>query len=94
MSLSEFMALADVKSRLSEVVDEVSRESSHIVITRHGKPAAVVISIDEYEAMVETLEILSDASLVEEIFRSRLEQETAIVLSPDQLRARLANNAT
>ena len=94
MPLSEFMALADVKSRLSEVVDEVSRESSYIVITRHGKPAAVVISIDEYEAMVETLEILSDASLVEEIFRSRLEQETAIVLSPDQLRARLANNAT
>lgn len=93
MSISEFMALADVKSRLSEVVDEVSRESSHTVITRHGKPAAVVISIDEYEAMVETLEILSDASLVEEIFRSRIEQEVAIILSPDQLRARVAKNS-
>jgi prevent-host-death family protein len=90
MSISEFMALADVKSRLSEVVDEVGRESSHTVITKHGKPAAVVISIDEYESMVETLEILADASLVEDIFRSNLEQSEAIVLTADQLRERLA----
>ncbi len=85
------MPLAEVKSRLSEVVDEVERESSHTVITKHGRPAAVVISIDEYESMVETLEILSDSSLVEDIFKSNLEIAEAVVLTPDQLRDRLHN---
>jgi antitoxin YefM len=91
MSISEFMPLAEVKSRLSEVVDEIERESSHTIITKHGRPAAVVISVEEYESMVETLEILSDPSLVEDIFRSKLEESQAVVLSADQLRERIAN---
>ena len=53
------MPLAEVKSRLSEVVDEIERESSHTVITKHGRPAAVVISVDEYESMIETAYLLS-----------------------------------
>ena len=91
MSISEFMPLAEVKSRLSEVVDEIVRESSRTVITKHGRPAAVVISVDEYESMIETLEILSDPSLVEDIFKSKLEESQAVVLSADQLRERIAN---
>lgn len=89
MSISEFMPLAEVKSRLSEVVEEIERESSRTIITKHGKPAVVVISVDEYESMVETLEILSDPSLVEDIFRSKLEESTAVVLSAEQLRDRI-----
>ncbi len=93
MSISEFMPLAEVKSRLSEVVEEIERENSRTIITKHGKPAVVVISIDEYESMVETLEILSDPSLVEDIFRSKLEEATAVVLTADQMRNRITNRA-
>src|ERR1700733_11834609 len=45
MSVSEQMPLADVKNRLSEVVDRLEREHSRAVITKHGHPAAVVISV-------------------------------------------------
>jgi PHD/YefM family antitoxin component YafN of YafNO toxin-antitoxin module len=30
------------------------------VITRHGKPVVVMIGIDDYEALMETLDILND----------------------------------
>jgi antitoxin YefM len=52
--------LTELRDKLSEVVDEVVATSAEYVITRHGRPVAVVINYDEYESMVETLNILSD----------------------------------
>ena len=51
----------EARSRLSELVDEVEHKHEHLVITRNGRPAAVVLSADEYEALEETLEVLEDA---------------------------------
>lgn len=50
----------DVRNRLSEIVDEVESTGTEYVITKHGRPAAVILSHDEYESLVETLNILSD----------------------------------
>lgn len=54
------MPLRDVKNKLSEVVDQVDREHDRVVITRHGRPAAVVLSTDDLESLEETLAILGD----------------------------------
>ncbi len=70
------MALRDVKNRLSEVVDQVEREHDRVVITRHGKPAAVVISADDLASLEETLEIVSRPELVGQI-RDSLDELTA-----------------
>lgn len=67
MSVDGVMALRDVKNRLSEVVDQVEREHDRIVITRHGKPAAVVISTDDLASLEETLEIMSRPQLMSQI---------------------------
>lgn len=40
MAMPEQMPLAEVKNRLSEVVDEVERERARVVITKHGRPVA------------------------------------------------------
>jgi prevent-host-death family protein len=71
MKLSEQLPLADVKSRLSEVVDRVEREHDRIVITRYGRPAAVMLSIDDLESLEETLQILSDPNLMADIQQAR-----------------------
>ncbi|WP_419856123.1 type II toxin-antitoxin system Phd/YefM family antitoxin [Candidatus Poriferisodalis sp.] len=52
--------LTDVRSNLSEIVDEIDRTGTQCVITKHGRPVAVIVSRDEYESLVETLNILSD----------------------------------
>ncbi len=53
--------LTEARNRLSEIVDEVTATGSELVITRHGRPAAVVMGYDDYESLIETLNILSDA---------------------------------
>jgi antitoxin YefM len=67
MSVDAEMALRDVKNRLSEVVDQVEREHGRVVITRHGKPAAVVISTDDLESLEETLEVVSRPKLIAQV---------------------------
>jgi prevent-host-death family protein len=77
MSVSEQMPLADVKNRLSEVVDRLEREHGRVVITRHGHPAAVVISVDDLESLEETLDIMDSAALLADIRESLAQLSTA-----------------
>jgi antitoxin YefM len=51
----------ELRETLSDVLDDVDATGAEYTITRHGRPIAVVLSYDEYESMIETLNILSDA---------------------------------
>ncbi len=60
-------ALRTVKDRLSEFVDRVQQEHDRVVITRNGRPAAVLISPEDLESLEETLDLLSDRKAVKEL---------------------------
>jgi antitoxin YefM len=64
MPAVEHMPLAEVKSRISEVVDRLEREHGRVVITKHGRPAVVMLSLEDLESLEETLAVLSDPELV------------------------------
>ena len=59
-SPSSTSSLTDVRGNLSEVIDEVARTGGEVVITKHGKPVAVLLAYDEYESLIETVNVLSD----------------------------------
>lgn len=61
------MNVADAKARLSELVDTVSTTHDRVEITRNGKPVAVLMSVEEYVSLRETIAILSDAGAVAQI---------------------------
>ena len=61
------LPLSEVKTRLSELVNVVEQREEEITITRNGKPVAVLISADAYEAWKETLHILADVELMQEV---------------------------
>lgn len=86
MSVSEQMPLAEVKNRLSEVVERLEREHGRVVITKHGRPAAVVLSVDDLESLEETLDVLSNDALVADIRQALAEHTSAPapVLSKDE----------
>jgi len=52
-------SLADAKTHLSEIVDSVEETQEHVAITRRGRPAAVLMSVDEYEGLMETLDLMA-----------------------------------
>lgn len=62
--------LSQVKTHLSSLVDEVDGRDERVVITKHGRPAAVLVSNDYLEGLEETLEIMSDREFYEEIKRA------------------------
>ena len=53
MSVPGQMPLAEAKNRLSEVVDRLEREHGHVIITKHGRPAAAVISVEDLQSLEE-----------------------------------------
>jgi antitoxin YefM len=73
------MPLAEVKNRLSEVVDQLEREHGRIVITKHGRPAAVVLSVDDLESLEETLDVMGNATVLADLREALTELATADV---------------
>ncbi|HEY6275836.1 MAG TPA: type II toxin-antitoxin system Phd/YefM family antitoxin [Streptosporangiaceae bacterium] len=86
MAVGEQMSLADVKNRLSEVVERLEREHGRVVITKHGHPAAVVISVEDLESLEETLDVMDSEGLLADIREALAGLATgdAQVLSKDE----------
>lgn len=59
--------LADVKARLSAVLDDVTRTHERVVVTRNGRPEAVILSVDDLAAIEETLDVLTTPGLRDEL---------------------------
>jgi prevent-host-death family protein len=67
MISAEYKSIADTRDHLSEVVDRIERQHGRVVVTRHGRPAAVLMSLEDLESLEETASILSDAALLDDI---------------------------
>lgn len=65
--------LTEVRDNLRQVVDGVVATGDEYIITRHGKPVAVVVGIDEYEALIESLNILSDDATMSAVAEAEAE---------------------
>jgi prevent-host-death family protein len=82
------LPLAEIKKRLSEIVDGVEQRHDRVVLTRNGRAAAVILSPEDLAAIEDTLEILSDPEARREIRRAEAELDAGRGLSADELRAR------
>jgi len=65
--MSKTLTLSEAKARLSELVATVERTEEELVITKNGKPAAVLISAEEFDSWKETKQIQRDPALMQEI---------------------------
>ncbi len=81
MSYSETVPLSKAKASLSEFIRRVREEHESFAITHRGKVEGVLLSVEEYESLIETLEILSDRELMTSIRRG-LKDEKAGRLHP------------
>ncbi len=86
--MTETLPLAEIKAHLSEIVDRVEREHERVVLTRNGRPAAVILSPADLEALEDTLDLLSDARAMKEINAAREDAAKGRVLTADELRAK------
>ena len=82
--------LADVKARLSAVLDEVRDTHERVVITRNGRPEAVILALSDLEALEETLDLLSTPGALEQIRQAEADIAAGGAVDADELRRLLA----
>ncbi|MCQ9208551.1 MAG: type II toxin-antitoxin system Phd/YefM family antitoxin [Omnitrophica bacterium] len=60
------MPVSEVRGRLPELIKRISHMGKHLIITKNGKPEAIMLSPEE----LETLEIKADQKLLRSILRA------------------------
>jgi antitoxin YefM len=84
------MSLADVKARLSELVGRVQAHHERVTVTVHGRPSAVLIAVEDLEALEETLSVLSDPDTLRRLVDSDAELARGEVVGAEELAESMA----
>jgi antitoxin YefM len=81
------LPISQLKSKLNDYVDAVAETRDQITITKNGAPAAVLIGVDEWESIQETLHWLSQPGIVESIAESEADVAAGRTYGEDEIRA-------
>lgn len=75
ISFSETIPVSKAKTYFSELLKRIKEHHESFAITQRGKIEGVLLSFDEYESLIETLEILSDRELMDSIKRGLTDEK-------------------
>jgi antitoxin YefM len=91
------MSLAAAKTRFSALVEEAVATHEQVTVTRNGEPAVVVLAVEDYESLLETLAILQDPADRAQFEQARREADEGDVIEEEEMaalmRERLARRA-
>jgi len=90
MRMTKTIPVREFRSNLAEVLSDVADRRDHVVVTRNGRPAAALVPVDEYQALEETAEILSDTATLDAIHAGLDELARGETVDLDDLRRELA----
>jgi prevent-host-death family protein len=82
----DFVGRRDFRERLPEILKAARKKKSLVFITDRGKPDAVCMPVEEYEALTELMEDLRDPELISMVKKSRREIERGEVMELEELK--------
>ena len=78
--------LSEAKDKLSYLVKETAETTKPVTISVNGRNQVVLISMEEYESLLETIEILKDQALVKKIAGSMEDMKKGKLVRFDDIR--------
>ena len=54
------MSLKKLRPELPKVIAKIDGKLDRYIVTKRGKPVIVMLSVEDYESLMETLDILAD----------------------------------
>lgn len=85
-TMARVVPFTDARATLSDLLDVVENEQEHVVITRQGKPVAIVMSVGEWESWEETLDVLSDAEAMDALRESEEDVKAGRLVNLDDVK--------
>jgi len=85
------ITLKELRPELPEVIKNIDTKLDRYIITKRGKPVVMMMNIDDYESILETIEILSDKQAVQRIKQAKEEIAKGKTISLKELRRKIEN---
>lgn len=86
--MAKIVPFTEARANLTDLLDALEKKHEHVLITRNGRPSAVMLSADEYESLEETLDILQDKELMDALKKSEADVHTGRLVELKDLRSR------
>jgi prevent-host-death family protein len=77
-------AFTDVRDKLSDILDNIEDTGEAFIITRHSRPTAVLLGIEEYQSLLETLNIMSDDDTMDALAEADLDIAEGRIIAGDE----------
>ncbi len=88
--MAKTVPVHELRSNLGRLLGDVADRRDHVLVTRNGRPAAALVPVDEYEALEETAEILSDPDAIAALEAGLAELQRGETVTLEELRDELA----
>jgi antitoxin YefM len=92
--MAKFQTITEAKTHLNEIVDAFDDSTEEVVLTRHGKPAAVLMGWNAWEGLLETLDIMSTPGAMDDLRQAHARYLAGEYLTIDQVEASLRARGT
>jgi antitoxin YefM len=92
--MAKFQTITEAKAHLNEIVDALDDSTEEVVLTRHGKPAAVLMGWNAWEGLLETLEIAMEPGALDEIREAHARYLAGEYLTIEEVEASLRERRT
>jgi antitoxin YefM len=89
MDAKRIIPISEARKRIFEIADEVQKPDTHYVLTENGKPKAVILSAEQFEDLLDDLDILSDPELAERIEEAERQYEAGDYITWEELKKEL-----
>jgi prevent-host-death family protein len=67
------ISISEARKRIFELAEEVQKPSNYYTLTENGRPKAVLMSAEEFDSIMETIDILGDSNILENIKKAEEE---------------------
>jgi len=81
----EILPVTKVKRNLLNIIKRMEEEETTIAVTKNGEPVTVMMPLSRYEALLETIDILSDKQILRSLKKSKIDFDSKRVFSHDEV---------
>jgi antitoxin YefM len=81
----QILPVTKVKRELLNILKRMEEDEATIALTRNGEPVGVMMTLSRYESLMETIEILSDRTILESLKKSEKDFEDDKVFTDEEV---------